>query len=488
MNSGSYRGSKLNESSRGRYRNFRGRDSEEKYIPDHSRHLEKDEDCPPGLDKENEEEEEQENEKFKPLFKNSPLAFDTYSHEALKFRSGMRGDDGVVYNTAEKLRDHDLFLVKPIMLRSNIPITKYAQYVCQIYASCAHREEMEAPIIRHQTKTEVVVIKEFLDFIPSFNQIDVLNAISYIGHIFNYLPKFKDAVDLNLCLGPIQYHHQSIAYLSRDIYENHPNVSRFSLFCSKSNLRLICLKATIVLLSHAIMDFKQRTGTISQNEDFLLIDGAVKYSRIMMKCTPENEFCEENYNKDTRYILELATAYNILFPVENYDHLPEYFLPSSLPYYTQLHAFGEYNPFSHLGGDNEFYRHLSTTPKIEDPNIENGKLCVFYLPIISDVKYETDKWVEIGIQRMEASTSLLQIMNALTVCTCYEKVFRNKMAEDVRFINFQSVDEVHQYINQIAIPADFDVHGKKYFDGNNFTLYIPLLFQGKIINVHICDY
>jgi hypothetical protein len=134
-------------------------------------------------------------------------------------------------------------------------------------------------------------------------------------------------------------------------------------------------------------------------------------------------------------------------------HLPEYYFFSTLRHLNQFHGFGEYN---HFEITSEFYSHLTVTPKLEDLYISKDSNCVFYVPVICDVKTSPKKWVVENFKELQLATNLSAIFLTLITATRYQIDFLSEKEQDSTvFPSFGRLDKEVDFIEAIQILADF---------------------------------
>jgi hypothetical protein len=125
-------------------------------------------------------------------------------------------------------------------------------------------------------------------------------------------------------------------------------------------------------------------------------------------------------DKDLKYVLELSTVFNVIFPFSQFQIMPTHYLTGNMVKYSLIGEFREYYP---CYIKNEFETHLSITSRIEDANIRNDINCVFYIPSDSHTKQEARKYFEVSVENIERSKTVAEVLFWLIHIHMYDFVY-----------------------------------------------------------------
>jgi hypothetical protein len=353
-----------------------------------------------------------------------------------------------------------------VFIKTNEPFETYTQGIIEIQWRY-HDYPMDGITrLPYKSKQELLLVPEILQFVPlQFRNI----CIEELGNIAFVLKHAHDAAQFKILLNSnsIQYHEQAIAYISKTIDPN-PSISkRFSVFTAISNFRFVCIKASIILMCRFIIKNPQELG---------IINNGIKYALFNKLKTEKN-----GLDPEIRFILDLATLYNAVFPLDKFPCFPTHYLPQELIHFSYIGEFGEYYPYT---PESFLESHLSVTARIEDENIAAFENCVFYTPFEINVKKLTRKYVADAVNILKKATNMLQIIYGLTYVYKYEEQFvdnQPKQSLDISFTN----EEINQLIAGISDDIKTKMHN--YF-GGGFSLYATIKLDGNIGNTLLGKY
>jgi hypothetical protein len=320
-------------------------------------------------------------------------------------------------------------------------------------------------------------------------KIKYLNMMSFIGEAMEKVPLYNKNINFDPNLGFVRYHPVVLAYVDYKKILNPTIQNRMEILCARSNFRLLCEKAYVVIAAYGILEnflsFSKSDRKLL--DQMVILEGGIKYAIHMMDKIPLN-IGGYNYDRAVRYVLELATVFNVLLPYGDFTQFPRHYHHVVKIQYDQLHAFGEYNPFILRSiSNNDFWSHLTIMPKITDTAIPNGKNCVFYLPIVSPVNRQASLVMKMVSEGMKKANNLIQIMSFLAMLTSYEKTFMQEPGPNAVFTNYESEMEAKN-ANNGAWPSEFGAVAKKYFNGEDFNLYFPVLIKNVVKNIYMGAY
>jgi hypothetical protein len=136
-----------------------------------------------------------------------------------------------------------------VIIDENTDFSAISRDIIHVYVSGEFSNSyFPAPTYSKMCKRNILMCYDLLKYTK--NTAREVNILNYIGYIFDTLAGSKTEF-INLNEGQIKYHPNVIAHTPSagdDVQ------ARFNLFCARSNLRHLCEKATVVLLTWLILE------------------------------------------------------------------------------------------------------------------------------------------------------------------------------------------------------------------------------------------
>jgi hypothetical protein len=308
------------------------------------------------------------------------------------------------------------------------------------------------PVQKHVSKGNIYCINEFYDTVKPCLRTDVIGALYYICHCCTVISASHGAFPFDKDRGAIKY---TLEVFGGDV----------SRVCSAPVARIMCLKASIIILTWA--------NEASLDSEYNDLTNAMNYACMMWDTEPDERA------KCFRYILEMSTIFNMFVPWVM-PNFPEFYLFPKAVFYKYIAAFGEYSPFD----SDYFSEHISTTPKLES-NIGIEDNVLYYIPTVTPVKEKAREYVRESLNMLQVAKGVKNILHAYLIATTHELHFKVETKEQCfqnDAFNFRTPGEAIR--TMVPIPAYFEEKVRKKYKGR-VTLMGVFKINNSIQNVFI---
>jgi hypothetical protein len=374
-----------------------------------------------------------------------------------------------------------------VEVRTDASYDRLASQIYSIYAKSpsVNTFEENLHLCPYKTKTTPLNVKPVLDLVPEVYRKHTQASLYEVGRIWKVSSDNKHLLHPFTRSTPISYNAQVYGYVRYLPGVNVTIQKRMEIGFSASSFRLVCEKACFMILARALLSNNNASSSspvIDNSFDKEVIDKIFSYAHIA------STYEGTELNRDARYVWELATGFNVVFPR---DGLPETHPSIKLPLhhcfitpanFGNLPHFGEFAP---IGGT------YCETPRITDITIAAEENILFYLPFKSEVIEHCTSCIKtVAANLKSVEPTLISILRELVKSLEYESLFlKERGVPDDEFLGVIPESEVNTVLLAAKPTKDIADSAHEYFKGDfkvaaTITINVPGNIKNYLLTPH----